>query len=154
MPADEWKMPLLAKVYEAFSAAADGRVVLHGNYAKVSSSDYKKEYTIAWEGDVYSSNDNASYWQGSLGYPVIAVLMAQGKLTYDKSIAALFSGIEWKTIIRKLRNDYTAASEAVLERLKEKGTDIEPVRQEANNVYEQIGNLKIGRKRGSARPPA
>lgn len=154
MPADEWKMPLLAKVYEAFSAVVDGRVTLHGNSANVLSSDNKKEYLIAWEGDVYSSNDNASYWQGSLGYPVIAVLMMQGIITYDSEIAGLFSGIEWKTIIRKLKNDYTAAASLVLEQLKENGIEIESVRQEANRVYEQISALKIRRKRGSARPPA
>ena len=62
------KMPPLAKVFEAWSALADGRVSLDGEdrRATVTSSNGLKAYTVAWseDGGTYSSNDNATYWQG------------------------------------------------------------------------------------------
>lgn len=154
MSDEEWKMPLLAKVYEAFSAVVDGRVTLFENYAHVTSSDFTKTYHITWEDDVYSSNDNASYWHGAMGYPVIAVLMKQGRLTYDMDTAVLFSKIEWKSIIRSVKNDYTRAAFMVLEQLQASGIDIKNVVHEAEKVYDQIRNLKIKRRRGSVRPPS
>ena len=44
--------------------------------------------------NTYTLNDNASYWQGYLGYPGIAVLMLQGKLPYDKELAQQFAGVD------------------------------------------------------------
>ena len=83
------KLPPIAKVYEAWSAVADGRMVLHPNErcATVASSNAQKEYTVTWdEADaVHSSKDNATYWQGYAGYPVIAVLMEQGALPLDRA---------------------------------------------------------------------
>ncbi len=59
------KFPPIEKILEAYTAIADGHVKLENDQALVTSS-----------------NDNASYWQGYLGYPGIAVLMLQGKLPY------------------------------------------------------------------------
>lgn len=74
------KLPPLQKIYEAWSALADGRVEMGEDTADVASSNGAKHYTVSWTEDTYSSNDNASYWQGYAGYPVLAVLMKQGKL--------------------------------------------------------------------------
>jgi hypothetical protein len=71
-----WKSPPKAKVYEALSAVADGRVTLMGGEkAEVVSSDGTKTYHVEWSPDSnqITSNDNASYWQGYMGYPIIAV---------------------------------------------------------------------------------
>ena len=88
------KLPPIAKVYEAWSAVADGRVKLHPDErrATVTSSNGEKEYTVSWDEDgaAYSSNDNATYWQGYAGYPVIAVLMEQGELPLDRAAAEAF----------------------------------------------------------------
>ena len=64
------KMPPIEKIYEAYSAIADNRVVLKENSASVYSSDRSKEYKVTWKEGLYISNDNASYWQGicSLSY--------------------------------------------------------------------------------------
>ncbi|MGI6218094.1 MAG: hypothetical protein ACOYIK_10855, partial [Coriobacteriales bacterium] len=76
------KMPPIEKVYEAWTALADGRVTLEGGAteagtsgkATVESSNGSKTYTVVWDADRYASTDNATYWQGYPGYPVIAVL--------------------------------------------------------------------------------
>ena len=52
---------------------------------------------MAWNenGSTYSSNDNATYWQGYAGYPVIAVLMEQGELPLDRAAAEAFAHVDW-----------------------------------------------------------
>lgn len=87
----EWTVPLEVKVYEALAAVADGRVRLLGpTNAEAASSTGERVCTLAWseDGRTYSSNDNASYWHGSMGYPIIAVAPARGQLAYDSAIAA------------------------------------------------------------------
>jgi len=69
----DYKMPPIEKNYEVYSAVADGRIVFDVESAKVCSSDYSKEYLVEWKDGVYSSNDNASYWQGYPGYPIIVM---------------------------------------------------------------------------------
>ena len=81
-PAGAWKLPPAAKVYEAFGAVADGRVHLGApGQAEVVSSGGDRRYTVEWTDDLatIAANDNASYWQGYLGYPAVAVLLAVGR---------------------------------------------------------------------------
>ena len=115
-------MPPIEKVYEAWTAIADGRVRLEcdsglcvgaAGSVTVSSSDGAKEYAVTWDGDAYSSTDNATYWQGYPGYPVLAVLMLQGRLPFDGDIARRFSGVQWKRINDEHKRDYAAALEEV-----------------------------------------
>ncbi len=101
----------LAKAYEAYSALADRRIYELGKGSfGVWSSDRSKAYTVVDEGDgVYSSNDNATYWQHYAGYPVLAVLAFKGKIRVDESIFPYFKGIDWKKINQSVRNDYGKA---------------------------------------------
>ena len=58
-----WKVPPRAKIFEALSAVADGRVRLVGEReAEVVSSERSKTYVVEWSEDhrEFSSNDNAS----------------------------------------------------------------------------------------------
>jgi hypothetical protein len=89
-------MPPVAKVYEALSATADGRVrITASGRAEVVSSEGDKTYTVEWseDGRLFSSNDNASYWQGYAGYPIVAVLLATGRIPYDPLVAGLLAGV-------------------------------------------------------------
>ena len=74
----------IEKIYEAYTAIADDRITMHEDHAEVFSSDRSKSYTVSWKDNAYSSDDSATYWQGYPGYPVIAVLMLQGRLLYDR----------------------------------------------------------------------
>ena len=102
-----WKPTPVLKILEALGAVADARVVDHGDgTATVRSSDGAKRYTVTWDRNthVVASNDNASYWQGYLGYPGIALLMTNGVLPFDHELARSLAGIPWKTLNRKLRD--------------------------------------------------
>ncbi len=147
------KLPPMEKIYEAYSAIADDRITLHADHAAVFSSDRSKEYTVAWEGDIYTSDDNATYWQGYAGYPVIAVLMKQQKLPLDIGIASHFAGVNWNELNVKYRRDYAKAAAAVLDSLKCSNNEKEQILTELHCVYEAIKLLDIKVKRGSPRRP-
>lgn len=142
----------IEKVYEAYSAIADERVTLTGdrNEAKVTSSNGTKTYTVTWADNAYTSNDNASYWQGYAGYPIIAVLMLQGRLTLDREAAALFAGVDWTELNKRHKRDYAAA---VAEVVAERGYDAAKMETAASRVQEELRRLDITVKRGRLRPP-
>lgn len=148
------KLPPLEKVYEAWSAVADGRAALHPDErrATVASSNGAKAYTVTWseDGSTYSSNDSATYWQGYAGYPVIAVLMLQDRLPFDRAMAEQFAHVDWTELNERFRRDYAAAVRAAVE---ERGLDATQVEAAAHEAYAALGTLEIAIKRGSARPP-
>ena len=105
------KLPPVQKIYEAYSAIADERFDLTPEALTVRSSDDSKEYTVTWKDGVYRSNDNATYWQGYAGYPVIMALLLQGELPFDSEVASWFAGIPWKQLNDTHKRDYDAALE-------------------------------------------
>jgi hypothetical protein len=151
-----WKVPPKAKIYEALTAVADGRVKLKGGEAaEVLSSDGTKTYNVEWSADLrqITSNDNASYWQGYLGYPIIAVLMALGRLDFDVRAAQALSGIAWKQMNRRFRNLYDMAVDSVLLNL-----DVEPglrqtVVSEVDKIFNQLETLDLEKLPRRRRPP-
>ena len=138
------KLPPVEKVYEAWTAIVDKRVSLFENYALVSSSDGTKQYTVRFNGDNYSSDDNATFWQGYPGYPVIAVLMIQGKLPFDQKEAELFKNINWTELNKKHKNKY---SEAVAEIESERNIDPLLASEAVEKVMADLENLPIVIKR-------
>lgn len=143
------KMPPIEKIPEAYSAIADGRVQMAGDaQAHIRSSGGEKEYTVRWDGNAYYSSDSASYWQGYPGYPVIAVLMLQGKLSLSREIAALFSGVNWSALNKKYSRNYAKAAAEVLSAIEAGGGDTAAIHAEIQKVYEEIRNLDIPIRRG------
>lgn len=138
------RLPPIEKIYEAWTALADNRVNLHENYATVSSSDASKEYTVRFSENQYSSDDNATFWQGYPGYPVIAVLMLQGKLTYDKPEADLWKNINWTSLNKKHKNKYATA---VAEIAEERDINLEKSNEAALKVMKELEILPIEIKR-------
>ncbi|HIW75268.1 MULTISPECIES: hypothetical protein [Gordonibacter] len=148
------KLPPLEKVYEAWSALADGRVSVCADErrATVASSNGQKEYTVAWDADghVYSSNDNATYWQGYAGYPVLAVLMEQGQLPLDHAAAEAFTGVNWTELNERFKRNYAAAVAHVT---NERDLDATQLDASAHAVMDALAALDLTIKRGPTRPP-
>ncbi len=147
------KLPPIEKIHEAYSAIADCRITLRDNEADVLSSDLSKKYLVKWNDEIYSSNDNASYWKGDLGYPIIAVLMLQEKLPLNKEIAKHFKGINWKKLNTEHKNQYSKAVKQIMDELKTAGVDCDEINKEIDKVYKEMENLTITTKRSSLRPP-
>lgn len=139
------KMPPLEKIYEAFSAIGDERIRFEDNAYMVYSSDKSKYYTVTVKDNVYRSDDNATYWQGYPGYPVIAVLILQEKLPYNQEVCEEMKGIPWKVLNDQYQRDYAAAAE---EALQSTGADTQKIREEARKVYDALQVLDIETGRG------
>ena len=148
-------MPPIVKVYEAFGAVGDGRIRLEdAHLARVASSDGSKNYEVEMSADgrEIASNDNASYWQGYLGYPAIAVLIARGFYRPPANISDALAGIPWKELNRKFHNDWEKTIAAVERQLEQGGHDPEAIRSEAEAVLTFLREL--GPVRGKRnRPP-
>lgn len=138
------KFPPIEKVYEAWTALADNRVLPTPDGATVESSDGAKNYIVKFRDNEYSSTDNATFWRGYAGYPVIALLMLQGKLPYNKEEAALWSDINWTALNKKHRNNYAAAVEEIE---KVRGIDGATSKEAAEKVMEALSELPLVIKR-------
>ena len=154
--ADAWKMPPPIKIYEALGAIGDGRVRLEDERrALVTSSEGDKTYQVEIGGDgrEVSSNDNASYWQGYLGYPAIAVLLLRGLYRPPANVIDALAGISWKEINRRLKNDYDATIAEVNQIVEASGHDPDAVAIEVDTILEALRRFAPLRgKRG--RPPS
>ncbi len=138
------KLPPKEKIYEAYSAIADGRIEMHDDHAIVKSSDGTKEYTVSWDKDTFASSDNATYWQGYPGYPVLAVLLLKGRLTYDEKIIQGMKNIPWKKLNDQYKRDYAKAAE---EAFKTVEGDVEAIQRLAQTNNREIAELNLLIKR-------
>jgi hypothetical protein len=130
-----WKMPPLIKAYEALGAIADGRVRIQDErHAAVVSSEGDKTYAVEITDRVVSANDNASYWQGYLGYPGIAVMIARGLIAADRDAISALGGIPWKELNHRLHNDYTRTITEVDQKLADRGIDAVTIKAECEKV--------------------
>lgn len=147
------KLPPIEKIHEAFTAIADGRVTLHEDSAAVVSSGGNRQYAVHWDGDTYTSNDNASYWQLYPGYPIIAVLMLQDRLHVSMETVKLFAGINWRALNAAHKRNYARAAAEVMARLRDRGVNTVPIDREILRLYDALGKLGITVKRSAVRPP-
>jgi hypothetical protein len=154
MASEPWKMPPIAKVYEAIGALGDGRVTItDSTRASVKSSDGSKLYEVEISGDgrEISSNDSASYWQGYLGYPAIAVMLARGLYGPRADVVKALSGIPWKELNTRFRNNYDRTIAEVLQQAEQNGYDVVAIRHEAEAVLDSL--RAASPLRGARRPP-
>ena len=146
------KLPPIEKIYEAYSAIADGRVSMHDHFAEVTSSDRTKDYIVTFSNNTYSSNDNGSYWQSYAGYPIIAVLMLQGRLSYDPQTASLFKNINWKKLNTQFKNKYADAVKEIFRDLHNRGIDTDEITRQVQVSYNELKRLDISLKKSSTKP--
>src|SRR5690242_21908193 len=125
-----WKIPPPIKVFEAIGAIGDARVHAVDDGAtrsawEVISSDGSKTYRVevSADGREISANDNASYWQGYLGYPAIAVMLKRGLCPVQAEAVSALSGIPWNELNRRFRNDYSRTIGEVMRRAEARGFD-------------------------------
>ena len=135
------KLPPIEKIPEAYSAIEDNRVELFDDYAIVKSSNNEKEYLIKWKDNLYYSNDKSTYWQGYIGYPIIAVLMLKGELSLNKDIIKYFKSVNWNKLNKENNRDYRKSLEQILSGISDNEKTL--IDEEINKVYEEIKLLDI-----------
>jgi hypothetical protein len=152
--AEAWKMPPPIKVYEALGAIGDGRVRLEDDrHALVESSEGDKTYQVELSDDGHeiSSNDSASYWQGYLGYPAIAVLLMRGLYRPPANVIDALAGIPWKEINRRFKNDFDKTLVEVNQTVEAGGHDPDAIASEIESIMEAL--RKLAPMRGKRRRP-
>lgn len=144
MMADKWDLPPKVKILEALGALADGRVEVEDDTGKVASSMETKIYTVVYEPDENRifSNDNASKWQGYLGYPIIAFLCEKGIVDYEKDVAQALKGIRWKEL-NEQHDSYEEVEEIAMERCEKRGTDKKKVKKKEERIMEELRELDL-----------
>ncbi len=139
----QWKQPPLAKIYEAFSAVAAGRVAVTApGRAAVTSSNGARTYDVWWDGDAVFANDNASKWQGYAGYPIVAVLLELGRLRADPALMAPLAGVDWHALNERFKRRYDEAVELVLAEAARNGADADAIAAAARDVAAQLAALR------------
>jgi len=158
MTEPKWKATPKAKIYEAWSALADGRVAIVGEgSANVESSDRSKTYTVIWTADrrSFGANDNASYWAGYMGYPILAVLMHLGLITTDRDIVQDFEGINWKQLNQIYKRNYDQAVDYIITQIeKRRSGSADRIRTHADKAFTEFKSLGLGRISPPGEPPA
>jgi hypothetical protein len=143
--------------FEALSAVGDKRVHIKDNQpaAEVISSSRSKSYSVEWSETLkqFASNDNASFWQGYTGYPIIAVLLLLGKLDYSQNTANLLSGIPWNELNKKFKRDYDRLIDYVLKDAQDKGRNSEEIKRQVNAIAKQLQDLELQRLPGRKKLP-
>lgn len=142
----------IAKIYEALSAVADGRVELCSPESKaiVTSSAHTKRYTVMISDGLYTSNDNATYWQHYAGYPIIAVFIKQGRISLPPDSRLLlkhFKNINWKRLNTENKNHY---DKSISQFLSSTG-HADQIEKLVRNVYDQANSLPFAVK-GNRKP--
>lgn len=152
-----WKHPPLNKVYEALGAIGDKRITLDGNKAKVYSSSGNKYYDVEYKADTQeiTSNDNASYWAGYLGYPAIALLLAKGIIKYEPILAKYLSDFAWKDINQSFGNNLPKTNGYVDEQIEHKyHIDLDEFHNKLNLIRDQVIALRLKKLGKTKRPPS
>ena len=137
------KLPPREKIPEAWSVLADGRIEMETDQARIISSDHHKEYIVLFKENTYSSNDSATYWQGYPGYPVLAVLMKQGKISTRPEIIEQFKNVNWHQINEKYKHDYASTLTYVIKDFKDKNK----IEAEITKEYTELSKLELILKR-------
>jgi hypothetical protein len=139
------RLPPRIKVLEALGAIADGRVKkLAPHSYRVISSEGDRTYRVYVDvarGIAYS-DDNGTRFRGYVGYPIIAALMLEGVLPFDKRIAEALKGIPWRKLNETLKR-YALVEIEVKKHAKAKGVEPREIDEFVENVMEKLSSLKL-----------
>ena len=155
-PPTPWKLPPREKIHEALSAVLDDRIeLIEPLSARVWSSDRSKSYSVTWNEDrtAFGSNDNASYFQGYIGYPIISALLKLGVLQYDCEVSKALKDVPWKAINTKFKNKYHDAVNSVLtERIADQN-ERQSLDDYVDRLFSDLSKAGLIRLRPASPPP-
>ncbi|AEB95353.1 MAG: hypothetical protein QXR57_04385 [Metallosphaera sp.] len=138
------KSPPRIKVLEALGSIADGRVRKANDHYLVASSEGDREYTVRVNGNNVSCDDNGTRYRNYVGYPIIAVLMIEGRLPFDQELANSLRGIPWRKLNEEMKS-YSKVEELVLKRAEERGISRARIEEFVNKVMEDVRRLRLNK---------
>ncbi len=143
------RLPPRIKVLEALGAIADGRVECLDEAcraARVTSSEGDRVYRVYVdvEKGVAYSDDNGTRYRGYIGYPIIAVLMKQGRLPFDERLASALRGIPWRRLNETLKR-YALVEREVKRIVAERGVEPRELDEFVEKVMSSLRRLRVKR---------
>ena len=150
-----WSLPPKIKIYEALGCLADGRIEITNNTAKVYSSSRGKYYTVTFDqsANAIMCNDNGSYWQGYLGYPAIAYLLATGIIPHSPASTELLKDIEWKKINPQFKHDWSKTEDYCHNLVKERGGNLASLLADIDSIYNFLSSHPFSLLGPKTKPP-
>ena len=138
-------MPPRIKFLEALGALADGRVEEKDTgEALVRSSEGDRVYRVFVDVDrgVAYSDDNGTFYRNYVGYPIVALLIKQGRLPYDGELAEVLKGLKWRELNERYRN-YRKVEEEVKKIVGEKGVQPSKVDEYISKAREALAKFRL-----------
>ena len=113
----------------------------------MTSSSGDKTYSVRWSDDFrqISSNDNASYWQGYCRCPIIAIVLALGRISFDANAAKPLVGVHWKKVNGRHKRDCDKAVDSVLQEVESGGDDRAAIVNAVERICKELAALKLSR---------
>lgn len=139
------RMPPRIKVLEALGSIADNRIrKIDDKYYEVISSDGTRKYKVYvdLEARKVYSDDNGTKLRGYVGYPIIAVLMLNGKLPYNEKLANALKGIPWKKL-NEMYKKYAVVENIVKEKARRKGVSPYEMDVFIRDVLTKLRSMKL-----------
>jgi len=131
-------------VLEALGAVVDGRVRLVGEgRCEVVSSEGDRVYNVVVKGGFVYSNDNGTLYRGYVGYPILACLMAEGKLPTDAELGEKLRGVPW----RRLNEQYKRYEEVLRRLYAERGIERERAEAYIDAVLRRLAAMRLRLKK-------
>lgn len=151
-----WKLPPKIKIYEALGCLADGRIEIDGTSARVYSSSRGKYYTVTFNPSTNAimCNDNGSYWQGYLGYPSIAYLLATGIIPHSPTSAQLLKDIPWKDLNTQFKNDWGKTEEYCHNLVTARGGDLPTLLADITQIHKYLEDQPLSQLGSKIKPPS
>jgi hypothetical protein len=138
--------PPRIKVLEALGAIADGRVKkVSDTEFEVISSEGDRTYKVMIKGSEVDSTDNGTVYRGYVGYPIIAALMLEGRLPFDRRIAEALKGIDWRKLNEEMKA-YWKVERVVFRIAEERGVKREEIERFADDVLKRLDALRLYRR--------
>lgn len=139
------RMPPRIKVLEALGSIADNRIhKIDDKHYEVISSDGTRKYRVYVDLEtrrVYS-DDNGTKLRGYVGYPIIAILMLNGKLPYDERLANALKGIPWKKLNETYKK-YAIVENIVKEKARRKGVSSDEIDAFIRDVLAKLRSMQL-----------
>jgi hypothetical protein len=141
------RLPPRIKVLEAASAVAGKRIKKVGSRRyTVVSSDGTRKYTVYVDierGLAYSS-DNGTRLRGYVGYPIIAALIIEGILPYNKDVGEALKDVPWRELNEKYKR-YSIVESIVKNLAESKGVPRHVVDAYMREVIDKLKTIKLKR---------
>jgi hypothetical protein len=110
---------------------------------EVVSSEGDRVYDVVVEGGFVYSNDNGTLYRGYVGYPILACLMAEGKLPIDAELGEKLRGVPW----RRLNEQYKRYEEVLRQIYVERGIERERAEAYIDAVLRRLAAMRLRLKK-------